>query len=212
MLDSYDAKTIPYNGQMLSAYEASQRQRSIERQIRRWKREYVAMKAAGLDTGESAAKIGRWQDAQKDFCKQTGMKIQAARGQIGQYGRSEAQAAKAVDKYSAIRYNRDGTIIPTNRWTSHRAVPKEMKPNTVLEMQAGGAGQIDRTIYDKQGRMVLQVHSGPHSRPDQHKFGVNGEHAHRYSWDDKGITGRVTGELSDSERVQHADILKQGGQ
>ena len=56
-LEELNAPKYEYNGQKLTEYEATQRQRYIERQIRRWKRENAALKAAGLDTTESAAKL-----------------------------------------------------------------------------------------------------------------------------------------------------------
>ena len=81
-LKQLEAKTITYNDVRMTEYEALQNQRYIERQIRRWKRENQAMAKAGLDTGESAAKIKQWQDRRKDFTRQTGLKRQADREQI----------------------------------------------------------------------------------------------------------------------------------
>ncbi len=52
--------TVTYNGQEMPLYEATQRQRAIERNIRRWKREYLAMEAAGQDTTEAAVKLKKW--------------------------------------------------------------------------------------------------------------------------------------------------------
>lgn len=72
-----------YDGKKLTEYEAQQIQRHNERQIRRWKREYVAMEAAGLDTSEASAKIRQWQSAQRDFLDQTGLKRQYSREQVG---------------------------------------------------------------------------------------------------------------------------------
>lgn len=86
-LDEYNEKNYEYNGEKLSEYEASQKQRQMERQIRRWKREYVAMDAAGLDTAESAAKIAKWQEKERNFLKQTGLKRQNDREQIPGYGK-----------------------------------------------------------------------------------------------------------------------------
>ena len=82
LLEEYNAKKYTYNGKKLTEYEASQMQRYHERQIRRWKRENATMQAAGLDTYESAAKIRSWQERQKDFIRQTGLKRQADREQI----------------------------------------------------------------------------------------------------------------------------------
>lgn len=81
-LQDYETKKYTYNGQKMTEYEATQTQRHIERQIRRWKREFCAMDAAGLDTGEAAAKVARWQKTQRDFIAQTGLKRQYDREQI----------------------------------------------------------------------------------------------------------------------------------
>lgn len=82
-LKDYSAKNITYNGQQLTEYEALQQQRYIERGIRRWKREEVAMKAAGQPTDEARAKVRTWQARQCDFIKQTGLKRDSSREQIG---------------------------------------------------------------------------------------------------------------------------------
>lgn len=82
LLEEYNAKKYTYNGKKLTEYEASQMQRYHERQIRRWKRENATMQAAGQDTAESAAKIRSWQERQKDFIRQTGLKRQAEREQV----------------------------------------------------------------------------------------------------------------------------------
>lgn len=90
-LKEMDAPKYEYNGEKLTEYEATQRQRYIERKIRRWKRENAAMKAAGLDTTESAAKVKHWSEVQADFIGQTGLKRQ--------YGREEVvNANKTLEK------------------------------------------------------------------------------------------------------------------
>lgn len=82
LLELYSAKTVKYNGQQITEYEATQQQRYIERQIRRWEREGAAMSAAGQPAGEAVAKLSAWQDREKEFCRQTGLKPQADRHQI----------------------------------------------------------------------------------------------------------------------------------
>ena len=62
-----------YNGEKLAEYEATQQQRYFERQIRRWKREYVAMEAAGQDFTEAAVKLRSYREQLSDFLKQTGL-------------------------------------------------------------------------------------------------------------------------------------------
>lgn len=78
-LQSYDEPKYTYNGRKMTEYEATQRQRYIERQIRRYKREKAGMQAAELPTEESQAKIKKWTEVQQDFLNQTGLKRQYAR-------------------------------------------------------------------------------------------------------------------------------------
>ena len=90
-LKNYKEKTVEYNGEKLTEYEASQKQRHIERNIRRWKREKAAMEAAELPTEEASSKIKSWQEVEKDFIRQTGLKKQSGRSQVGTYSRKEAR-------------------------------------------------------------------------------------------------------------------------
>lgn len=106
-LGEMNAKKYTYNGEKLTEYEASQKQRAIERNIRRWKREYKAMEAAGLDTSEAASKLTKWQDAQKDFLSQTGLKRQAERERVEGFGRSEAAKAVAARRNSTYNKKRE---------------------------------------------------------------------------------------------------------
>ena len=81
-LEQMKARTVPYNGQMLTEYEASQVQRKIERNIRCWKREKAGMKAAGQSTAEAAAKLSHWRREMERFTRQTGFKRQYSREEI----------------------------------------------------------------------------------------------------------------------------------
>ena len=82
-LKKLEEKSITYNGEKLTEYEASQRQRYMERQIRRWKREQQAMKAAGQPQEEAKAKLKEWRALQSDFVEQTGLKRQYDRERVG---------------------------------------------------------------------------------------------------------------------------------
>lgn len=72
-LSDYKNRDVTYNGKKLSYYDATQEQRYIERQIRRWKREQAGMSAAKQDTKEATAKLRQWQATQRDFLQQTGL-------------------------------------------------------------------------------------------------------------------------------------------
>jgi hypothetical protein len=82
-LKEYNAKKVTYNGKELDLYDATQQQRYIERQIRRWKRESSAMDAAGLDSRFAASKVREWQSVQRDFIKQTGLRRDYFRERAG---------------------------------------------------------------------------------------------------------------------------------
>ena len=72
-LREYNNKQVTYNKKTMDLYDATQQQRYIERQIRRWKREGSAFDAAGLDNKAARAKVHEWQATQRDFIKQTGL-------------------------------------------------------------------------------------------------------------------------------------------
>ena len=103
MLDDYNAPKFPYNGQMLTEEQADRRQRTLERQIRRWKREYVLAKETGqTDLQNNAA--GRLADARgrlDDFLQQTGRHKQQLRETVPGFGRSEASSAVWAAKREA---------------------------------------------------------------------------------------------------------------
>ena len=82
-LKELDKKKVDYNGEKYTEYEASQIQRSIERDIRKQKRKVEALEAAGLDSAAERKLLREAQKSYTDFSEQTGMKKQSARTQIG---------------------------------------------------------------------------------------------------------------------------------
>lgn len=77
-----NARTVEYNGEQVTEYEASQVQRKIERNLRRWKREKACMEAAGQSTAEAAARLKYWRSEMERFTRQTGFKRQYSREEI----------------------------------------------------------------------------------------------------------------------------------
>ena len=74
-------RTVIYNGKEIPVYEATQKQRAIEREIRAAKREAGALKAAGLDNTEELARVRDLQGKMRDFTRQTGLSRQYQREQ-----------------------------------------------------------------------------------------------------------------------------------
>ena len=93
-LKAMNEPVYEYNGQSMTEYEATQRQRYIERQLRRWKREKAGMEAAGLPAERAISKIKQWRNTQEDFLQQTGLKRQ--------YGREEIPKSIAKPAKSSI--------------------------------------------------------------------------------------------------------------
>lgn len=117
-LEDFNAKKYTYNGVKMTEYEATQKQRSIERNIRRWKRELMGMNVAGQPTAEAASKLAWWQNEQKSFLRQTGLKRQYAREEVVGFGKSEAAKARGE--------------------SLKRPLPKTIKaPDTVLQQTLG---------------------------------------------------------------------------
>ena len=94
VLKAMNEPVYEYNGQSMTEYEATQRQRYIERQLRRWKREKAGMEAAGLPADRAISKIKQWRNTQEDFLQQTGLKRQ--------YGREEIPKSIAKPAKSSI--------------------------------------------------------------------------------------------------------------
>ena len=97
-LDALDKPAYRYRGQDMTAYQAEQKQRYFERQIRRWKREYLAARELGEDTAEAAAKLRTWRRTLSGFLKETGLKRRSERERVEGFGRSEAAKATAQAK------------------------------------------------------------------------------------------------------------------
>lgn len=78
-LSQIEKKTVPYHGRDINQYEASQKQRYIERNIRKYKREAKLLGDLGLDNTEKIEKVREWQARMRAFVAETGLVRQPAR-------------------------------------------------------------------------------------------------------------------------------------
>ena len=81
-LDEYANKTVNYQGEEISWYDATQEQRKIEREIREAKRVAAAVEAAGLDAGDEKFFVRMLQAEMRSFVNQTGLNRQYPREQV----------------------------------------------------------------------------------------------------------------------------------
>ena len=213
-LKDFDARDIEFDGKKYTRYEISQMQRALERQVRKYKRRYLAEDTAGVDTTASAARLRAARQRLSAFVQATGGRSDNSRIGVAGFGHSQASKATAVarkeiEKYSAYHYNKNGTIAVTDDRTgqAHPKTNATYKPFAVVDTLSQQGKQHDRTFYDAEGRMIRQISNGPHGNPKKHPFGQHGEHAHDILWEDGVIIDRPVRELTDEERKENADIL-----
>lgn len=97
-LEQLNARNVEYNGQMYTQYEISQMQRARERNVRKWKRRYLAEDAAGSDTTAAAVRLKAARESLKQFTRDTGGQLDNARTMVSGFGRSQAARATAQAK------------------------------------------------------------------------------------------------------------------
>lgn len=101
-LRELNARDIEWNGKKYTAYEISQMQRARERNVRRWKKRYLAETAAGVDTTDSAVRLKAARQSLAEFANATGGRVDSARTSVPKFGRSEgSKAAWATRKKEA---------------------------------------------------------------------------------------------------------------
>jgi len=98
--------SVTYNGEALSGYEATQKQRAIERKIRESKRKLIAFdegikQTKGAEKGEfqmryafEGKQLSKLNAELDDFCRQTGMQKQYDRSRVLGFGRNEAETRR----------------------------------------------------------------------------------------------------------------------
>ena len=99
------------------AYETQQRQRTLERRIRKTKREVMTLKAAvdnakdeklkfalDMDYQKKAALLAKQNKAYNEFCEQNDLKRLADRLEVARWNRQQAAAARgAAQRYKAAK-------------------------------------------------------------------------------------------------------------
>lgn len=108
-LDAFNAKEVTYGGKQYTRYEISQMQRALERRVRRFKRQYLAEDAAGVDATAAAAKLRAARRDLNDFVRATGGRNNSARTSVSGFGRS--QASKATARAKAYEKEQERAIL-----------------------------------------------------------------------------------------------------
>lgn len=85
-IEAMNEKTVHYKGEQLSQYEAEQKQRAIERSIRKYKTCAMVEASAGLDNTKARAMLGEKQNEMRAFIKETELPREASREHVGNTG------------------------------------------------------------------------------------------------------------------------------
>ncbi len=200
-LEALNARNIEYNGKMYTQYEINQMQRARERNVRRWKKRYLAETEAGVDTTDSAVRLRAARQSLSEFAKATGGRVDSARTSVPKFGRSEAGRAAWDVCHNTLTNAAGQTIIKVNR--------SDIKgPRNGITQKTNAKGGIDRNYYGSDGRQTKQISNNGHGHKVEEVLGLHGEHAHDYIFDESGhLLDRPSRELTEQERKENSDIL-----
>lgn len=101
-LRKLDPTAFEYEGKIYNAYEASQKQRQVERAIKKTKRELIVYDNAGLkdDFTSASVKLRRQKDFYNDFSNKSGLRSKNEKSQVYGFDRSISQ--KSVQAFKRV--------------------------------------------------------------------------------------------------------------
>ena len=158
-LANIDKPPFQYEGKTYTTYEATQKQRQIERTIRKLKRDVTAFKAAGLDDEAQTSQI-RMKRLSKEytaFSKAAGLREQRERMQVTYGDGSVTKKAEPVAKLTAEPEETASRYSDVTAQWMETATPNS---HTVQELQAYTANGV---TYEVDGHNVVLDYS-PHEK------------------------------------------------
>ena len=200
-LQELNARNIEYNGKLYTQYEVNQMQRARERNVRKWKKRYLAESAAGSDTTDSAVRLKAARQSLSEFAKATGGRVDSARTSVHGFGRSASSKAAWAVRHNTLTNTAGQTIIKVSK-------SNITGPRNGITQKTNAKGGIDRNYYGPDGRQTKQISNNGHGHKVEEALGKHGEHAHDYIFDAEGhLCGRPSRDLTDAERKENSDIL-----
>lgn len=111
-LKNIDPPPFEYNGKTYTYYEATQRQRAMERSMRKTKREILAADATDDKDRftEKSVLLRRQKEEYGRFSRAAGLSVRNERAQVGGFGHSQASRSAAEYKKMLTLGNGDATI------------------------------------------------------------------------------------------------------
>ncbi|MBE7053393.1 MAG: phage capsid protein [Ruminococcaceae bacterium] len=213
-LEEFKNETVTYNDEVIPKWKAIEKQRYYERSIRETRRSLSALDGAIKGTADKEAlkkleqdftsfsiKLKNQEARLKDLCKQTGLLIDNSRVQAYGFGKSVSQKAVERFKTNTLTNAAGKTIIKVEKTTLRGF------PNTITQ-KVNAKGGIDRNYYGSDGKQTKQISNNDHNNKAESNYGVHGEHAHDYKYDENGnLISRHSRPLTPEERKENSDIL-----
>ena len=171
-LRELNARDIEWNGKKYTAYEISQMQRARERNVRRWKKRYLAEDAAGLDPTDAAVRLRAARQSLAEFAQATGGRVDSARVSVPKFGRSEAgKASYIVQKQTRFdaankelqQMREAGTIKAKGKLIASPPAPNEINfaSEHVLQRWAErGMGPMDAERIIRTSKIAMSQRNG----------------------------------------------------
>lgn len=199
-----NAEGVTIDGKHYTGYEATQRQRQLERRIRGQKRKILADEA--MDDKDKLLtdqiRLQRIQQEYNSFSNAADLPTQYERAEKAGFDWKKAnEAARAAKAAENTLTNAVGQRIVEVKKTTLMG-----EPNTITQVKTT-KGTTSRNYYDSDGKWVRQISNSNHGNAKHHPYGIHGEHAHDIVWKEGSIVDRPIRELTDEERKENADIL-----
>ncbi len=194
-----------YGEKKYTTYEALQKQRYMERCMRKTRQEIKLLKSGEAPEQEIILKKAKYQgqlQKYREFSKVMGLPEQMKRvyqdGLRGKFTPTKTEFKKIEPPILKNAAGKD--IIEVKR------VTLTGNPNSITQL-TGKKGGIERNYYDENGRQYKQISNNDHGNAKRHPYGNKGEHAHDYVYKDDKLIDRPARELTENERKENLDIL-----
>lgn len=169
-LAELDARNIPYGGGLYTRYEITQMQRALERRVRKYKRRYLAETAAGVDAGQSAAKLKAARQQLSAFLEEAGERLDGARTGVPGFGRREARQADAAASALQSAQN-NATLKEISQ--GYKAITAQsiqrIHPFACETLDAAGS----RALANAHKKLLLEARKVPHGVEKARCYGLD---------------------------------------
>lgn len=216
--DIKEPDPVMINGKEYTYYQCTQKQRSMERDIRAIKREINATEALGMDSKELRSKLKQKTAEYRKFSDSANLKPKNNRLRIVT-GSNDIKKTKTYNKFKELEKKRENDKIELERYnkmletrtivqldSSTRSLSLEGTPNSIADLVDEVGNVKQRRVYGADGKVAIDYDTTNHNKPKYHPTGA---HKHEYNYSNKRPHGRQK-PLTDLDLKKNKDIIKKG--